>query len=107
MPDNINPQAVKFANEKVRIFADAILTAIQTARAFDADYGALSGDALFPNDAFLLVDQSETDGRPRVQNQTVRALRTMAQDLVIWAAAGSPAREIRLRTVAVNGAARF
>lgn len=107
MAENVNPQAIGFANQKMRALSDAVLTAIQTARAFDADYGALSGDTLFPNNADLIADGSETDQRPRVQNQTVRALRTLAQDLVIWAASGSPTRETRLRTAAVNGQGKF
>lgn len=107
MPDITNPQAVLFANTKVRPFADAMLTAIQTARNFEADYGANAGDTLFPNTADLIADGSETDGRFRLRADTVRALRTLAQDLAIWAATGAPTREARLRTVAVNGASRF
>lgn len=104
---NTNPQAISFANQKARVWADAMLSAIETAREFDADYGAMAGDTLFPNDAELIEDGSATDGRPRVQNQTVRALRTQAQDLLTWAATGNPTREARLRTVAVNGRAQF
>lgn len=107
MADNANPQAVKFCNEKVRVFADSLLSAIETAREFDADYGAQSGDTLFPNTADFIADGSDVDGRPRVQSQTVRALRTQAQDLLTWAATGSPTREARLRTIAVNGISRF
>lgn len=107
MPDITNPQAVLFANAKARVLADSLLAAIQTAREFDAQYTAQSGDTLFPNTADLIADGSETDGRQRVQAQTVRALRTAAQDLVIWAAVGSPTRETRLRQVSVNGGSRF
>ena len=107
MPDITNPQAVKFANEKARVFADALLSAITTAREFEAIYAAQAGDTLFPNSADLLADGSEVDGRPRVQAQMVRALRTAAQDLLTWAATGAPTRETRLRTIAVNGSSRF
>lgn len=107
MPDITNPQAVRFANEKARVFAEALLTAIRTAKAFDDDYAAQSGDALFPNTANLMADGSEGDGRPRLQAQTVRALRTVAQDLLAYAAAGSPTRETRLRSITHKGEARF
>lgn len=107
MADITNPQAVRFANEKARVFADAILTAIQTARAFEADYIANAGDTLFPNSSDLLADGSEVDGRFRLRADTVRALKTMAGDLLTWAATGSPTREIRLRTIAVNGGPKF
>lgn len=107
MPDITNPQAVNFCQNKARVWADAMLSAIETAREFEADYAAQAGDTLFPNTADLIADGSEIDGRPRVQAQVVRALRTQAQDLAIWAAAGTPTRETRLRSVAVNGKAKF
>lgn len=107
MPDNANPQAVKFCNEKARVFADSLLSAIETARQFDALYGAQSGDTLFPNTADLMADGSDVDGRPRVQSQVVRALRTAAQDLLTWAGTGNPTRETRLRSIAVNAGSRI
>jgi len=107
VPDNTNPQAVAFANNKMRVAADAILSAVETAERFDADYGALAGDTLFPNNADLLADGSQTDGRPRIQNQQVRAFRTLCADLVTWAATGSPTRDTRLRQAAVNGESKF
>lgn len=107
MPDITNPQAVKFCNEKVRVLADSLLQAIATARQFDSDYGAISGDTLFPNTSDLIADGSDVDGRSRVQAQVVRAIRTQAQDLLTWAATGNPTRETRLRSIAVNGQAKF
>lgn len=104
---NTNPQAIAFANNYARPLSDALLTAIETAEAFEANYAAQSGDTLFPNDAELIVDGSEVDGRPRVQNQWLRALRTIAQDLGTWAATNSPTRETRLRQIAVNGLPKF
>jgi hypothetical protein len=47
----------------------------------------------------LVADGSENDGRPRVQAQVVRALRTQAIDLLTWAATGNPTRETRLRSI--------
>lgn len=104
---NTNPQAISFANQKGRPNADVILSAIETAREFDADYTALSGDTLFPNDAELIEDGSAADGRPRVQNQEMRAMRNLCQSLLTWAATGNPTNETRLRRMAVNGQAKF
>lgn len=104
---NTNPQAIAFANNKARVNADAILTAVETAREFDADYGAQSGDTMFPNDSELIEDGSLTDGRPRVQNQEVRAMRTLCQSLLTWAATGNPTNETRLRRMAVNGQSKI
>lgn len=99
MADITNPQAIDFCNERARPWAKKMLAAIRAAREFDLDYGAQSGDTLFPNTADLIADGSETDGRPRVQAQVVRALRTQAIDLLTWAATGSPTRETRLRSI--------
>jgi hypothetical protein len=107
MPDITNPQAVKFANEKCRVFAEALLTAIQTARSFDTTYAAQDGDTLFPNTSDLIADGSQTDGRPRLAANIVRALRTVAQDIVTWGTQGTPTRETRLRSITDKGEGRF
>lgn len=107
MADIILPQAIKFSNEKVRPAADVILSAINTASEFEAQYAAQAGDTMFPNDASLIADGSDADGRLRVQAQQVRALRNLCQSLLAWAATGNPTNETRVRLAAVNGASRF
>lgn len=107
MPDNANPQAVRFSNEKARVFADALLTSIQTARAFKSDYDANSMDTLYPNTTDMIADGSDLDGRSRITNQVVRALYAAATDLLTWAGTGTPTREARLRAIAVQGGPRF
>ena len=106
MADNINPQVVKFANEKARVFADALLSSILTAREFKASYDANAMDTIIPATGDFIADGSDTDGRPRTTNNVIRALYTAASDLLTWAGTGSPTRETRLRTIAVNGASR-
>ena len=107
MADNVNPQAVRFANEKGRVFADALLTSIQTARAFKSEYDANAMDTIFLATADNIADGSEQDGRPRCTNNAVRALYAAATDMLTWAAVGTPTREARLRTIAVNGGSRY
>ena len=107
MADNINPQAVKFANEKVRILADSLLTAIMTARELKSIYDANTLDSIFPATADLIADGSDLDGRFRITNNVVRAMYTAATDILTWAGTGTPTREARLRTIAVNGLSRF
>ena len=107
MADNTNPQAVKFANEKARVFADALLQAIQTARAFKAIYDAQNLDTIFPATGDNIADGSDSDGRSRVSNNAIRALYTAATDMLTWAGTGSPTREARLTTIAVNAGSRF
>lgn len=107
MADNINPQAIRFANEKARVFADSLLTSIRTARSFKNFYDANTLDTIFPATADNIGDGSDLDGRQRVSNNTIRALYTAASDILTWAAVGTPAREARLETIAVNAGARF
>lgn len=106
MADNINPQVIKFANEKARVFADALLTSILTAREFKAQYDANTMDTIIPATADNIADGADTDGRPRLTNNAMRALYTASTDILTWAAVGSPTREARLRTIAVNGLSR-
>ena len=107
MADNANPQAVKFANEKARVFADALLSAIQTARQYKAIYDAQILDSVFPATADSIADGSDVDGRSRVSNNAIRALYTAATDMLTWAGQGTPTREARLLTIAVNATSRF
>lgn len=107
MADNVNPQARQFSNEKVRVFAESLLTTIETARVFKAYYDAQALDTIFPANADVIADGSDVDGRPRVSNNAVRALYTAATDMLTWAAVGSPTREARLRAITDKGASRF
>lgn len=107
MADNVNPQAIKFANEKARVFAEALLSAIESAKVFEAFYAAQSLDTVFPATADNLADGSEVDGRPRVTNNAIRALRTAATDMITWAGQGSPTREARLRNMTHKGESRI
>ena len=107
MPDNTNPQAVDFANSKARVFASALLSAVLTAKEYKSFYDANGMDAAFPLTPDPIADGSERDGCPRVTNMTIRALYTVASDIVTWAATGTPTRESRLRTIAVDGSSKF
>jgi len=107
MPDITNPQAVTFANEKARVFSEALLCSIRTARAFKDEYDANAMDAIFPATTDKIADGSAVDGRPQVTSNGIRALYTAASDMLTWAAVGSPTREARLRTFTDKGNAKF
>lgn len=108
MPDITNPQAVVFANQYARVFAESLLSTIQTARVLVAMYNAQNGDNLFTNVATdLVVDGSEIDGRPRISGQAVRQLLTAANDILSWAATGTPSRETRLRGLTHKGESKI
>ena len=107
MADNVNPQAVKFANEKARVFVESLISTIETARVFKAYYDAQVLDNIFPATADNIADGSDVDGRPRVSNNAIRALYTAASDMLTWAATGSPTREARLRAISNKGESRI
>lgn len=105
-----NPEAVLFANQRARVFADALVTSYETAAKFKAQYDAQQLDGQFPNQAGEVVaDGADIDGRPPLSGQKVRALYTAAGDLIAWgdAVVAGKARIVWLRGMSVNGASRF
>lgn len=107
MPDNTNSQAIHFSNNKARVFAESLLSTIETARVFKAFYDAQTLDNIFPATADLVADGSDVDGRPRLSNNAVRALYTAASDMLTWAGTGTPTREARLRAISHKGESRI
>jgi hypothetical protein len=107
MADITNPIVVKFSNERARVFADALLQAIETAEALDDEWNSNAMATLIPNTADVIVDGSATDGRYPSTGAKVNAVRSAAVDLKAWGAQGTPTRKERLRTFAVNGTSRF
>lgn len=105
-----NQEAVKFSNEKARVFADSLVTSYESAMKFKAQYDAQSLDSLFPNSAAEIVEDGSTvDGRTQLTGQKVRALYTAAVDLLGWgdAVVGGRTRIAWLRSIHVNGQSRF
>jgi len=70
MSDIINPQVVRFCNEKVRTTSDRIISAIRTMRQFVSDYDADGIGPLVAGDQTLsqstIADNSDQDGRTRL-----------------------------------------
>lgn len=104
-----NAEAVKFSNEKARVFADSMVTAYETATKFKAQYDAQGLDTVFPNTSEVVEDGSSTDGRTPMTGQKIRALYTAATDLISWGdtVIAGKTRIIWLRTMHVNGQSRF
>lgn len=111
MPDNTNPQAVKFANERVRVIGDAYVTLYESAKKFEAEYAANSLDAVFLDTLDAVADGAAVDGRSIINNRTVRGLRTQNNQVIAWFEAvpsgATISRIAMLRQIAVNGASRF
>lgn len=102
-----NPVNVSFANNRVRPFADAMLQTYNTAKAFIAEYTANNLAPDFAGAADVIVDGSATDGRYAITAGKVTALASNANAIITWFETGSPNRADILRTIAVNGGARF
>lgn len=102
-----DPQITKFANERVRVFADLIEQTYETAKRLQAEYAALQGDTLIPNTADLVEDGSAQDGRKRVTAAMLRGLNALAGVLVSYLDGGTPSRIFQVRQISVNGQPRF
>lgn len=106
-----NPEAVAFSNAFSRVFADALVTAYDSAVAYKAYWDARSNlSALFPNSAAEIVaDGADVDGRPQMTGDKVQALYTQAGTIITWGdvVVGGKTRIVWLRTMAVNGRSRI
>ena len=107
MPNITNPQVVKFANERARIFADCIETMYETARRFQLEYATLNGDTLIPNTQDYIADDSDKDGRKRMTAAALRGLNVLAGVIVAYLDGGIPSRISQVRALSVNGQSRF
>lgn len=99
-----NPQAVKWSNERLRPYADAMVSAYEAASKLLAEWAALGMAARFPDSASEGVsDGADADGRTPVTGQTVNRVVANATLVKAWFEAGTPARIDVFRAVAVNG----
>ena len=105
-----NPATVRFCNEKVRVYADSLVTDYETARAFVAQWAAGGMAALIPNSAAEnIVDGSATDGRFPINGQQVNALLTAANAQITWfeTVVSGSTRIALIRQIAVGGGSRI
>jgi len=70
---NTNVQAIKIANEKIRPLADLFGQLYNRLKSAQIEYTAEGWGALFPNDATVIGDGSDTDGRTPITNADVRS----------------------------------
>lgn len=107
MPDITNPQAVVFANEKIRVMADLMASNYLTAKTLVADWNALSMSSLITNTSDNIVDGSATDGRSPITGIQATAIVTRAMEIIADYEAGSNAKLNTVLQVKVNGQAKF
>ena len=87
MPDITDPEAVRFANEKVRTLADAATAYYYAATAFLNEWNATGMATKIPNTADPIIDGAATDGRTIITGADVNGLKshvdTMVSDLEV------------------------
>lgn len=99
---NTNPQAIRIANEKIRVCADRLGQLYNLSKAYQAEATAENWSALFPNDAEVIVDGSATDGRGIITNADVSALITLVGAFITFMEASSSANRNLTLKIAVN-----
>lgn len=101
---NSNPEAVAFANQKLRPLADRLAQAYYLAKQVRDEWYANNMGELIPADAEVIADGSATDGRHPITNSDARLLINRAEDLILdyEGALGDKAKLNTVLNVAVN-----
>lgn len=104
MADNVSPQAIKIANEKIRPAADYILQTYFFMKTLQAQYAAQAWAAEFPvgDPTGVLMDGAQTDGREVLTNADVNAVVTALGAFITFMEATSNQQLNRFLRVAVN-----
>ena len=102
-----NVQAVRFANEKIRVMADSMAVNYFTAVAIVDEWNATSMSTLITNTSDNIVDGSAQDGRSPITGIQATAIITRAQEIIADYEAASNAKLNTVLAVKVNGTARF
>ncbi len=112
---NTNPQAVAFANTKVRPLADELRRCYLTCKAFVQLWNSQGLAALIPNDATVISDGAATDGRAPITDAQVNVLFGHASNLIAYfeGASAAPTNNgsmqnfNQVNAIAVNGPSLF
>jgi hypothetical protein len=99
---NTNPQAVRVANEKIRVAADRMGQLYNFFKALQAEGTAEAWTSLFPANAETITDGSAEDGRTVITNQDVRDFVGDVTAFITWIEAGSNVIRNRTLKIAVN-----
>lgn len=102
-----NPTAVAFANQKIRVAADAMLVNYHTCKAIVDAWNAGSISSVLTNTADNVVDGSATDGRNPITGAQATAIITRALEVVADMEASGGAKLNTIALVAVNGQSRI
>lgn len=107
MANIVDPTAVRFCNEKVRVMADSMAANYLTAKAIVAEWNANTLSNLIPNTSGTVIDGSQTDGRNQITGAMATAIITRAQEIITDYEANSNAKLNTVFSVKVNGQSKF
>lgn len=99
---NSNPQAVRVANEKLRPLADKLGQLYNLIKALAAEASAENWTALFPNDATVIDDGADVDGRAPVTNAEMATLIGVGSAYLTFMEQNSNANRNVVLKIAVN-----
>lgn len=97
-----DPNAIRFANTRVRPLADRIAQLYNLIVADANEFTALGVGALFPNDTSPVSDGAVTDGRPQITGADVNNIFTIASTIKTSLEASSKTTLNQVLKVAVN-----
>lgn len=103
MPDITNPEAVRFANEKVRTLADAATKYYYAGKAFTNEWDATDMGSKIPNTADTIIDGAAVDGRTPITGANVNGLKGHVDAMIADLEAGGNTKLNILLQIEVNG----
>lgn len=103
MPDIIDPQAIRFSNERARTLADIATKYYWTAKAFMFEWDATSMGTVIPDADDTIVDGSATDGRTSITGANINGMKTHVDAMVADLEANSNLKLNILLKIEVNG----
>jgi hypothetical protein len=102
VPDNTNPQAVRWSNDKLRPLADRFGQLYNQCKSLQAEFVADGAAALFPATADLVADGSDIDGRTPVTNQDINTLIGVVSSFITYMEQTGNANRNAVLKIAVN-----
>jgi len=102
MADIIDPEAVRFSNEKIRPLADRLAQLYYRMVALRDEWVANGMGAKFPNGASAVIDGSATDGRHPITGSNVQDIAAVATAFIASFEANTNATLNEVLAVAVN-----
>ena len=102
MPEIIDPQAVRFSNNRIRVAADLLARTYHYAKQVTAEWSAHGGTAMIPNRADPIIDGSAIDGRPPITGIDASNVINRLSEFIVDYEANGNAKRNTILAVAVN-----